>query len=169
MGCGDGMFFCQRKKKYGVNFQAAVDHKGRFIWSSIKYAGATSDYLAWETSDLRLRLAGTDLLRSGYTLVGDNAYVKEKYMATPIKGASPGLEDSYNFYHSQVRIIVECAFGMFVYRWGLLRRPLLCSFDKVVPLVMCLCRLHNFCINSGISESPKPRSKDETYNVRREA
>ena len=53
-------------------------------------------------------------------LIGDNAYVKLKYMAMPIEGARPGFEDDYNFYHSQCRIIIECAFGILVQRWGIL-------------------------------------------------
>ena len=47
----------------------------------------------------------------------------------------------------KLRIKVECAFGMPVCRWGVLRRALLASMGlcKTTALVMALCRLHNFC------------------------
>ena len=54
----------------------------------------------------------------------DNAYVNTSFMATPFKGSNSGVKDAYNFYHSQLRINIECAFGMLVHRWGVLRKPL---------------------------------------------
>lgn len=161
MECGESQFFCDRKKKFGLNLQAIVDHLGRFTWISLEYPGACSDYLAWSCSDIVSFLEQDGVLLPGHTIVGDNAYVKKMYMATPILGASAGLEDAYNFYHSQVRIIVECAFGMLVHRWGILRGPLNCPIYKVGPLVMCLCRLHNFCINQRVEVSPGSYERDE--------
>jgi hypothetical protein len=31
------------------------------------------------------------------TFVGDNAYIKKKYMAVPLKGQQMGYKDAYNF------------------------------------------------------------------------
>mgnify|MGYP007080394643 CR=1 FL=1 len=44
---------------------------------------------------------------------------------------------------------IECAFGMLVGRWGILRRALPSCIDlrKITALVMCLCRLHNFLVD----------------------
>lgn len=46
-------------------------------------------------------------------------------MATPFTNIAGDpnrvAEDAYNFYHPQLRINVECAFGMLVQRWGILR------------------------------------------------
>ena len=51
----------------------------------------------------------------------------------------------------QVRIKIECAFGMLVNRWGMLRRalPATMGLRKTNALLMCLCRLHNFCIDKS--------------------
>jgi hypothetical protein len=70
-------------------------------------------------------------------------------MATPYPATTDGSKDAYNFYQSQLRIRIECAFGLLVHRWGLLRKPIPCciSVRKATALVMCLCRLHNFCID----------------------
>lgn len=104
MKCGDKMLYCERKSKFGLNFQARCDHRGKFTWISIKYVGSTSDYLAWSTSDLPEKLSVPDVLLSGHTLFGDSAYCKEPYTATPINGAKGGYKDAYNYYHSQLRI-----------------------------------------------------------------
>ena len=56
-------------------------------------------------------------------LIGDNAYVKCKYMAMPIKDARLGFENDYEFHHSQCRIIIECAFDILAQRWGYYKNP----------------------------------------------
>ena len=49
-----------------------------------------------------------------FVLFGDNAYLNTPYMATPFTNVAGDpnrvAEDSYNFYHSQLRIRIECAF-----------------------------------------------------------
>ena len=62
-----------------------------------------------------------------------------------------GTRDAYNFYQSQVRIRVECCFGMFVMRWGVLRMamPRNISFLKIIALVNALAKLHNFCLDES--------------------
>jgi hypothetical protein len=141
MNCGSASFRCHRKDKYGLNMQA--------IWIDINWPGASSDYMAWVTSDLCIKLeeAVHDVIAKGMTLLGDNAYCKRMFVATPLKGARRGYEDAYNFYHSQLRITIERAFGVLVHRWAILRAPLMIPLPKVAPLVECLVRLHNFCID----------------------
>lgn len=63
-----------------------------------------------------------------------------------------------------MRIKIECAFGMFVKRWGILRRAISAAItlDKAIPMVMCLTKLHNFCITQrlGCAELSTPVSND---------
>jgi hypothetical protein len=61
----------------------------------------------------------------------------------------PGNKDDYNFFHSQLRIRVECSFGMLVKRWGILRSAISMgiTIQKTVALVNALVKLHNYCIN----------------------
>lgn len=147
---GEANWRCHRKDKFGFNFQAICDHNLKFVWTDMQWPGATSDYMAWVTSGLRKSLEDNDitkLLLPGYTLIGDNAYIKKKYMAVPFKGHQVGYKDAYNFYHSQLRINIERAFGAYVHRWAILRAPLVVPTEKVASLVLCLCRLHNYCID----------------------
>ena len=62
---------------------------------------------------------------------------------------SGGIKDSFNFYHSQLRINIECAFGILVHRWGCLRKPIPMNITipRICALVKCLYILHNYCIN----------------------
>ena len=149
-GVGSKKFFCGRKKKFGLNMQGSCDHLYRFTNISIRFPAATSDFLAFEASPFRQLLETSGFLAEGLCLFGDNAYVNKSYMATPYTNVPAGdSRDSYNFFHSQLRITIECAFGILVSRWGLLRKPMPAKFTikKIVSIVECLCRLHNFLIN----------------------
>ncbi len=93
----------------------------------MKWPAAASDYMAWVTSSLAIELDNdVEKLIEGGTLVGDCAYMKKSYMATPLKGFFGGHEDAYNFYLSQLRITIEQAFGVLVHRWAILCAPIVC-------------------------------------------
>ena len=150
--CGDigaGKFFCGRKKKFGINMQAVCDAQRRFLDVDIRNPGSMSDYLVFMRSDLKHKLETPGYLAAGLALYGDNAYVNTPYMASPFKGVSDGPQDTFNYFHSGLRIHIECAFGMLVHRWGILRKPIPMgiTIEKTCALVYCLCKLHNFCIN----------------------
>jgi len=149
-GCGRREIFCGRKGKFGLNCQAVSDIRGRFLDISIGLPGASSDCIVFERSDLYKRLEG-GILKNGLVLYGDNAYINTRYMATPFPNVSPGSKDDYNFFQSQLRIRVECAFGKFVSRWGILRSamPLNITIVRTVVMVNCLALLHNFCIDEA--------------------
>jgi DDE superfamily endonuclease len=80
-------------------------------------------------------------------LFGDNAYINTEFLATPYSGTKGGTRDAYNFYHSQLRINIECTFGRFVQCWGILRMvmPLNMSLVKTTAMVMALAKIHNYC------------------------
>ena len=147
---GQRKWYCSRKGKYGINLQAVCDHEYRFRSITMLYGGSSSDLLSFEASNLRTRLQQEGFLKKGLCIFGDNAYVNRTYMATPypnVPGA--GELDNYNFYHSQLRIRIECSFGILVNRWGFLRKiaPQLYPIKKTIAVVCALCRLHNFCID----------------------
>ncbi len=95
---------------------------GADFWTylSRSYPGSTSDYIAFEGMSLFHQLE-QGILAPGLCLFGDNAYLNSTYMATPYAVTSSGTKDAYNFYHSQLRIRIECAFGMLKHRWAILR------------------------------------------------
>lgn len=153
---GSKRFFCGRKKKFGMVLQAVCDHHRRFIHIDISQPASTSDYLTFCTSHLlNHQLLKYGFLKPGLTLFGDNAYVNTEFMTTPFKAVSGGELDAFNYYHLQVRINIECAFGMLIHRWGCLRKalPVNLSIERISALVKCLCILHNFCINERLNNA----------------
>jgi hypothetical protein len=104
-----------------------------------------SDCLAFKSSQLYHDLEN-GLLVEGFCIFGDNAYINSPFVATPYPNVSGGYKNAYNL---QLRIRVECAFGMFVQRWGVLRSALPCgiSIQKTISLVVALAKIPNFCID----------------------
>lgn len=143
-GVDANKFFCGRKNKFGLNMQAVCDARRRFMDVSIRNPAATSDFLAFITSDIYQKVTTEGFLAPGLTLFGDNAYVNTRYMTTPFPNVSSGTKDDFNFYQSQLRINIECAFGILVNRWRILKSPLRSmSVAKVTALVFCLCTLQS--------------------------
>jgi hypothetical protein len=71
-------------------------------------------------------------------------------MATSNAAVSGGSKDAYNFYFLQLRIRIECTFGIFTHQWSILRSaiPMNVSIRKTVTLVLCLAKLHNYCTDA---------------------
>jgi hypothetical protein len=111
-----GNFFC-RKQFYALNVQAIVDSKKRFLWVSTSHKGSTFDSVAFGHTALHRVLEELSpwLRRNGFYLIGDAAYNLASWMIIPYShGArmhSKDVKDSFNFWHSNARIRVECAFG----------------------------------------------------------
>lgn len=162
-----GKCYCPRKNKYGLNCQATCDSQGKIIDILCMFPGSTSDYLAFEASTLYQKLKNDpSYLADGLCLFGDNAYVNTPFLATPFPNTSSGPPDWYNFYHSQLRIRVECCFGILVQRWGILRSaiPRGVSLTKTIRLVIALAKLHNFCIDQ--SDAIRPTTDKDELHIR---
>ena len=157
IGVGCKQFYCGRKNKYGLNMQGLCDRHLRFLDISILFGAATSDTLTFEVSSLKHKLKTPGFLAPGLYIFGDNAYINSCHLATPFPNVRGALEhdskDSYNYYHSNLRIRIECAFGLLVQRFGFLRKkaPRNYSMQKVIATVSCLCRLHNFLIDESLA------------------
>ena len=157
VGVDSDKFFCGQKGKNGLNLQGVCDAKKRFAYISVQHPATTSDYLSFVTSSLYQQLTVGSGLPSGFCLYGDNAYVNESYMCAPFPNTSSGPKDAYNYYQSQVRINIECAFGILTNHWQILKSPLNANIpiNRVNALVSCLCKIHNFCIDNGNAKPPQ--------------
>ena len=153
VGVGSKKFYCGRKAKFGLNLQALCDARRKFTFVSLQFPGSTSDFLTWECTGFKEKVATEGFLAPGLCIFGDCAYTNTKYLATPFVSATD-VKDDYNFYHSQLRINIECAFGMLVHRWAILRSALSSKYSmkKIKELVRCLRSLHNFLIDCNFTE-----------------
>jgi hypothetical protein len=126
------------------------------------YPGLTLDCLAFEGMTLCQELED-GLLDPGLCIFGDNAYLNTPFMASPYSGTTGATKDTYNFYHSQLQIQIECAFGILTKRWAILWSaiPVNIRIKKTVALVVALAKLHNFCINARHTNVSANTAHDE--------
>ncbi|KAL3786764.1 hypothetical protein ACHAW5_002965 [Stephanodiscus triporus] len=141
-----------KRVKFGLNCKAVGDVNGRILYISIAYGTSAAKCVAFEASDLYARLEN-GLLKYGLVLFGDNAYLNSAFMATPYLHVSGNpnkkSEDNYYFYHSQLRIWVECVFVMLAARWGILRTTMHSKYTVTKEHWACFALdcLHNFCLD----------------------
>jgi hypothetical protein len=170
MGIGPLKFFNGRKKKFGLQMQGVCGPNKKFLDVTCCHPGSSSDFTMWLDSDLRTKLETDGFLKEGLQLYGDNAYVNTHYMVSPFKQVSDGPKDAFNFYHSQLRITVEGAFGMLVHKWGCLRKPLPMNIpvSKQTRLVIGLCKLHNFCIDQREQQEMEELCDSDNFHILQE-
>ena len=106
-------------------------------------------------------------LYPGLVIFGDLAYVNNSYMVTPYKNGRAGERDNFNFFHSQLHINIECAFGQLVHQWPILHRPLSANFGvkKQIALVHVLCSLHNFSKNQQYNNDSMMQWEDVCFPI----
>jgi hypothetical protein len=143
-------FYSGSKKKMCLNMQAVCDADAKFLIISCQHSGCTSDQEAFQTSSLK------DIAMMHefpYHLIADNAYSLTEVVMVPYSAFDhhefPERE-SFNFWHSQLRITIERAFGIYVRRWGIFSRPSPYGLKFFCEIVEATCRLHNFCIDRNI-------------------
>jgi DDE superfamily endonuclease len=154
-----GNYFC-RKGFYALNVQAICDKSRRVLWMSTGHKGSTHDSTAFmETQLFQILDEHSDWLNeNGYFLVGDSAYPLMGHLLVPysdVRSLSP--EDAFNFWLSNSRIQIECAFGEIVMRWGILWRKLLFDIQGVGKVVTAAMLLHNFLVDE--------RESFPTFNI----
>ena len=64
--------------------------------------------------------------------------------------------DAYNFYYSQLRMRIDCAFGILTKRWAIQRSaiPVGVTVAKTVALALVLAKLHIYCIDEDCDVTP---------------
>jgi hypothetical protein len=151
-------FFC-RKQFFALNVQAIVDSYKRFIWVSTGHNGSAHDSTAFACTELYelLKSKAAWLLQNGLFIVADSAYNLASWLINPYPNVTivQDAKDNFNFWLSNSRIRVECAFGELIMRWGIFWRTILFDLDRVGPIIMAAMHLHNFLINERLAEAEK--------------
>ncbi|KAL7540732.1 hypothetical protein ACHAWF_006765 [Thalassiosira exigua] len=131
--------------------QAICDHTLKFFWVEIQWPAATSDYMAWTTSALCRMLEENEVTRKiieGFTIIGNCAYVKKMYMATPLKAAN----------HYRVCI---WSFGPSMGYTS--RTPDDSHPEGSALLIKTLVCLHNYCIDENEDFSCQIQDRNAAY------
>jgi len=139
-------YFSGHYQCYGVNVQAACDHVSRFQFIGVAGPGVLADNLAKKEVDLDKLIEN---LPTTYVAIADAAYTPSEHWVPVYSGADKrrAICDNFNYYASQLRIRIEMAFGLMTRKWGLFWRELSIDPRRLKDIVLCVAKLHNFCIN----------------------
>ena len=148
-------FYSGHYNTYGVNVQGACDHHSRFVYLGVAGPGVMGDREALIGSSLGRMI---EKLQGLFCAIGDCAYMPTEHVV-PIFGGAQGkvtANSNFNFYASQCRIRIEMAFGLMTQKWGILHKPLNCKVSCVWRVVVCIAKLHNYCINARLDRNLPP-------------
>ena len=149
------------KKYYSINLQAISDCDRKFIWWSMRSAGSTHDSLAWSTSALAMLLHDIGL-PPGLWIAADDAYPTSEYLVSPYSTHAcrqDKTKDDFNFFQSRCRINVECAFGILVEKFGILRRSMSSTLPHNIKVTQVCMKLHNLGVENSVTRV-KPHARD---------
>lgn len=94
------------------------------------------------------RSIGTGILSDKWLIVGDDAFVCKDNVITPyVRKELSKPQRNYNYFLSLNRQVVERAFALWKWKWGLFWRPLLIDDHRIKLVIETTCRLHNLCID----------------------
>jgi hypothetical protein len=86
----------------------------------------------------------------GLHFIGDSAYSIKLFILTPYDNAAHGTpEDNYNFFHSSLRIGVECCFGEVDLWFSIFWRPLKFALKTNCHVIDACLWLHNFILENS--------------------
>lgn len=92
-----------------------------------------------------------------YHVVLDEAYPCRGQELSPYRGKELSeRQDTFNYYLSLHRQVVERAFGLLVARWGIYWRPLRVEFKHIPLIISVTCKLHNICVDRFGQEHVEP-------------
>nr|CAG8635682.1 14393_t:CDS:2 [Entrophospora candida] len=143
----DPEVFFNRKKRYSIQCQAIVDHRGIFTNYLIGWPGSVHDARVYSNSEFYINRR--DFIKDDDIVLGDSAYPISPFMITPFKVSQTSTQIQFNQLHSKHRIVVEHAFGRLKSRFVALRELNVKSIKMAVRLTECAIILHNFLELNG--------------------
>ena len=159
-------FYC-RKQFYAINCQVCCDADRKVTNVSMLSPGAVPDTLAFFKSNIA-RAIKLGKVPGNYHFVADNAYPDSDSILTPYTRRDLQYDvnrkmDSYNFYLSQLRINIECCFGMLVNRFPILLHALnTTKLSTATKTFAVCCILHNLCIDERLASEQISPSSDSS-------
>lgn len=111
---------------------------------------STHDSQALEVSNIGAFLQ-KERLPPEFWLARDEAYTCTEFLIIPYGRAfAPhgSFKDSFNFFHSSMRIHVEQTFGIITARWRILQSPLAFGLGATLASIEAIFLLHNWCLEN---------------------
>lgn len=144
--------YCNRKKYHSVLLQGVCDHRKLFIDVYAGQPGSMHDSRVFEKSDLYQRISNNSIeFHNNSHLIGDLAYKLNTYLMVGFKnnGFLTQRQKNFNIKLSQIRVVIENAFGILKGRFRRLKLMETVRLDLICMLIVSACVLHNICILNG--------------------
>lgn len=158
--------YVNRKSYHSILLQGIVDSRKKFIDIYVGEPGSMHDARVLRRSPI-YNPAMTDIntFHGGF-LLGDSAYPNLSWLVTPFKNYGNLTEEqvSFNYRHSNHRIVIEHAFGLLKTIFRRLLRFDNISIDIIVECIMAACILHNILVearNDDYNEEPMDEDEEE--------
>ena len=137
-----------RKYEWAYGFLLFCDGHNRIMSVEATHVASAHDAAMYDISGVHRSIMDGKLPSWAHVLL-DSAFActeQELVPWPPTKNGISGDKDAFNWRLSAQRQAVERTFGIMYMRWGILWRPLRVNFDRLRLLLLCLCRLHNYCM-----------------------
>ena len=142
-----------RKGYFATTVLAFVDADLRFLSISMSCYSSSHDSTLFACSSMG-QLVAEGGLDKKWIIVGDDAFVCRGNVITPyVRKQLSAAQRNYNYFLSMLRQVVERAFGLWKWKWGIFWRPLCISEANIKTVIECTCRLHNYCIDAKTSNN----------------
>lgn len=99
-------------------------------------------------------------------ILSDPAYPLLPWLIKTYTGVNLSAEkESFNAYHSSIRIAVEIAFGRLKARWRIMGKRLDTNISFSKTIIATCCCLHNYCEKEGEALPRRTQHQDEVRNI----
>lgn len=86
---------------------------------------------------------------------------------TADKRAPRGVKETFNYYHSSLRNVIERSFGVWKARWAILKdMHVNYTYETQVNIVLASMAIHNYIRLDGSFDEAFNRAQQESYNPR---
>ena len=170
-----GSEFFNYKHFFRVLLLALVDANYKFLYVDFVAPGRAGDAGAFAGSSLKQALEGNTRnlppakVIEGipspvhYHIVGDDAFPLSKNLMKPYPQRNlDKAKRIFNYRLSRARRVVENAFGILANRLRVFLTTIKLSNDKVVTLILAVCCLHNFMVETNKHSYLSPQDIENT-------
>lgn len=155
-----GSAFFNYKKQHSIVLTAVCSAAYKFLLVDIGDTGRQSDGSVYNNSNLGYAIENNemDIPESSklpnsdrilpFTFIGDDAFGLRPHMMKPYPLQNLAVDKRvFNYRLSRARRVVENVFGILASRFRILRRPIICNYNKVVLITKAVVALHNFLMD----------------------